>query len=133
MALNPPSEDFKDMLEGESSLGLVFATDLFINKMPSSPDNVVSIHDASGESPEVNYTYEKPGVQIRVRGAKGGYKAAHEQAQDIRNFLHPTGNLTINGARYVGIWAEGDIIPLGDDDNERPLFSMNFRVHRTDT
>lgn len=129
--MQPPSEDIKDYLEGISSLALTFATDLFISEMPTTPDNCVCIYDTGGYEPEANYTYQRPTIQVRVRGAKGEYLAAHEQAQAIRDELHGLHNETINSARYVGIWQEGDIISAGQDDNKRPNVTMNFRIHRT--
>ncbi len=129
--MNAPSEDIKDILEGISSLALTYATDLFIGEMPKEPNNAVCIFDTGGYDPEANYIYERPTIQVRVRGAGGGYLAAHELAQAIRDELHALTNTTINSARYVAIWQEGDIISVGQDDNDRPNVTVNFRIHRT--
>lgn len=129
--MQPPSEDIKDYLEGVSSLALTYGTDLFISEIPKEPDNCVCIFDTGGYDPEAQYIYQRPTIQVRVRGAKGEYLAAHEQAQAIRDELHGLHNETINGVRYVGIWQEGDIISVGQDDNKRPNVTMNFRIHRT--
>ncbi len=129
--MNAPSEDIKDILLGILSLTLTYATDLFIGEMPKTPNNCVCIFDTGGYDPESNYVYQRPTIQVRVRGAGGGYLAAHEQAQAIRDELHGLHNETINGARYVGIWQEGDIISVGQDDNKRPNITVNFRIHRT--
>jgi hypothetical protein len=131
MSLNPPSEDIKDYLDGDSDLGLTFAVDLFISEMPASPDACVCVSDAPGMSPEVDFTYERPMVQVMVRGAKDGYRAAHMLAQTIRDKLNGLHDYEVNGARYIGVWAEGDLIPLGYDDNHRPQVAVNFRLHRT--
>ena len=130
--MNAPSEDIKDILEGMSALALIFATDLFISEMPDEPDQCVCIYDTGGEPAEVNYIYEKPTIQIRVRGAKGAYLATHELAQSIRDTLNGLNNETWNGARYVGIWAMGDVLFINYDDNHRPIFTINFRIHRTE-
>lgn len=128
----PPSEDIKDLLEAESSLGLVSATNLFVSKIPlNAPDECVAVFDSPGMAPEVNYVYDKPGVQVRVRAEKGKYKNGYSLAADIKTALHATANVTVNGARYIGIWAEGDPIPIGSDDSDRPEFTVNFRIHRT--
>ena len=127
--MKPPSEDIKDILEATSSLGLTFATDLFISEIPTDPDQCVCIYDTGGYDPEVNCTYEKPTIQVRVRG--GDYLVAHGLAQDIRDVLNGEYNCTINGARYIGIWAEGDILFVEYDNNHRPLLTVNFRLHRT--
>jgi len=129
--MNAPSEDVKDILEATSSLGLTFATDLFVSEMPTEPDQCVCIYDTGGYDPEADYTYEKPTIQIRVRGAKGDYLVAHELAQSIRDTLNGEHDYTINGARYIGIWTVGDILFVGYDNNHRPLLTVNFRLHRT--
>jgi len=131
--MNPASEDIKDLLAAESSLALTFATNLFIAKMPIDPDLCVSVNDTGGYDPEVDYVYDRPTVQIQVRGPKGDYIVGHELAQDIGETIHGVNNQTVNATRYIGIWREGDVIALGFDDNDRPLFSINFRIHRTDT
>jgi hypothetical protein len=130
--MNAPSVDIKDLIEGTSALGLTFAADLFVSEMPPTPDECVSVHDTGGYGAEVDYTYERPTVQVRVRGGKGEYEVAHAIAQDIRDALNGQANVSLNGARYVGIWCEGDVMSLGYDDNHRPLFTVNFRLHRTD-
>jgi hypothetical protein len=130
--MNAPSEDVKDMLEAESSLGLTFATDLFVSDTPDSPDECVVVFDTGGEDPAAQHTYEKPTVQIRVRGRKGDYLNAYALAGDVKNVLHGLTDEVLNGARYIGIWAVGDVLFLGQDDNKRPLLTINFRLHRTD-
>jgi len=129
--MNPPSVDIKDILKSISALALTFTTDLFVSEMPHAPDDCVCVYDTGGENSEVDYVYERPTIQVRVRGAKGGYQDGHALAQSIRDELNGLANHTINAARYVGIWVEGDIIALGYDDNHRPLFTVNFRMHRT--
>jgi len=132
--MNAPSEDIKDILEAESSLTLTFATNLFVSEIPvDAPVNsvCVSVFDTGGEDPEMNYTYERPHVQVLVRGAKSGYREGHELAQAIRDSLIATYDYEVNGARYVGIWCMGDVNFIAYDDNRRPLFTVNFRLHRT--
>ena len=129
--MNAPSLDIKDYLDGESSLGLAFGTDLFISEMPPVPDSCVCVYDTGGENPNPDYNYEKPTIQVRIRGAKGKYLDAYNLAQDIRDFLNGKHNEEINGARYIVILCEGDIFFVGYDDNHRPLLTVNFRLHRT--
>ena len=130
--MNPPSQDIKDILAASSSLALTFATDLFVSEIPDTPDECVCVIDTGGFEPEANFNYERPTVQVRVRGAKGDYVNAHNLAQSVRDELHGLANHTINAARYIGIWCESDIMSLGYDKNHRPMLSVNFRIHRTE-
>jgi hypothetical protein len=133
--MNAPSEDVKDILDGESELGLTYGTDLFISEMPSIPDACVCVYDSGGYAPDGcldGAQFERPTIQIQVRGARGGYLIAHELAQSIRDALHGLADYEINGARYLGMWLEGDVNYIGQDDNNRPILSLNFRLERTD-
>ena len=132
--MNPTTEDIKDMLE-DSSVGvgsLVFATNLFIGTMPELPDLCVGLYDTGGlGGDEAQSGTWYPTFQVRVRGAVGGYQAGYELAQSIRDALHQLTNQTFNGTRYIYIFASGDILYIGKDDKDRPLFSINFRTAKT--
>jgi len=130
--LNPPSEDIKDILE-QSSVGVgTFGTDLFISKEPDSPDSCITIYDtgSTGES-QAGYSYDYPTIMIRIRGTRMGYAAAWALAEDVKDALHSLANETWNGTRYVGIWCMGEPNSLGYDDKQRPILTLNFRIHRT--
>ena len=132
--MNSPSEDIKDiLLESDAGLDLVFGTSLFYSKEPDSGvvDKIVTIYDTGGDEPAANYTYEFPNIQVKIRGDVLKYKEAYSLLNDIKNELHGTHNKTINGARYVGIWASSDIISLGYDEENRPELTINFRMQRT--
>lgn len=131
--MNAPSEDIKDMLAAESSLGLTFGTDLHVHKYPESPDQLVSVQDTGGYDPIAQYVYDKPTVQVIVRGGKGtrAYTTAWALAKGVRDALHAKVNETWNGTRYIAIYSVGDILDLGEDENSRPLLSLNFRIDRT--
>lgn len=131
VSLNPPSEDVKDILAAQSVLGLVFGTDLFIGGLPSTPDACVAVYDTTGEPPEPSYRYERPHVQVVCRGDQGAYRLTQIQAQTIRDILNGINEETWNGARYIGIWALGDVNFIANDENRRPRFTINFRLHRT--
>jgi len=132
--MNAPSQDIKDfIIESSAGLSLVFATDLFVAKMPETPDECVCIYDSGGGAPEANYEYDYPSVQIRVRGDRMGYQAGWALAKDIKDTLHGKTNETINSTRYIQIVCSGDIIFVAWDELERPIFSVNFEIHRTST
>jgi hypothetical protein len=128
--MNPASQDVKDMLAADSACGLTYATDLFISEMPPTPDQCVCVYDTGGFDPEAQYEYERPTVQVRVRGVAGTYLTTFALAQNCLDALHGTANYTINSARYIGIWAQGDILFVGYDNNGRPMLTFNVRIHR---
>lgn len=131
--MNSPATDIGDMLDAsDAGLGLTFAIDLFVSEMPDSPDKCVCIYDTGGFDPlATTERYEKPTVEVMVRGDKMGYVAGWKLAQDIKDTLHKLHNEIWNSTKYIGIWCVGDINHIGYDQSQRPLFSINFRIHRT--
>ena len=131
--MNPTTEDIKDMLEDSTGVdGLTFQTNLFIGTMPDTPDLCVGLYDTGGPpSDEAQSGTHYPTFQARVRGAVGGYKTAYTMAQSIRDNLHQRANQTYNATRFIYIYASGDILFIGKDDKDRPLFSCNFRTAKT--
>lgn len=129
--MNLSSEDIKDMLlSSAAALDMTFGTDLHIGSMPDSPNACVAIYDTSGSDPDGNRAYFYPHIQVRVRGAVGGYRAAGMLARSIQGYLKERHNETWNSTAYVGIWAMGDILFVGHDEKNRPIFSVNFRLQR---
>ena len=126
--MNSVAEDFKDRLVSQSVA--TFATDLFVGTMPDSPDLCLVIRDTAGFKPESRYEWKRPGAQIVVRGAEGGYRAAYTLIKAAYDALHAQNNLTINSTVYKLIEAAHEPIYLGEDDKERPMFSLNFEVQR---
>ena len=130
--MSASSEDIKDMLEAESSLGLTFATNLFIGKEPDKPPNCVTIFDTPGFPPQLTYNkaefYEYPAIQIRVRNNK--YMDGWNLISDIMLFLHGRAHETWNSTYYSLIQCAGGLALLDWDDNNRARFIVNFNIQR---
>lgn len=130
--MNPQSEDIKDMLEAESSLGLTFGTDLFIGKEPSAPDETVTIFDTGGFPDQLTLNpderYEYPSIQIRVRS--NDYQVGWSLINDIKLSLHGRANETWNGTLYSVIYTTGGVALLDWDDHDRVRFIVNFNMQR---
>jgi len=130
--MNAPSKDIKDMLLAESSLGLTFATDLFIGKEPALPNNTVTIFDTPGGGADLYsdraIRWERPSIQIRVRNT--GYMAGWDLLDEIRAVLQGRANETWNGTFYGLITTAGDIFLLDWDENNRARFVLNFNLQR---
>ena len=129
--MNMPSDDIKDMLESESSLGLTFGTNLFIGEEPHSPDNCVTIFDTYGLPPQITFggeRYYRPAIQVRIRN--NSYSDGWEEAHGIMEFLHGKGQETWNGTLYSLIQASGEPSLLDRDKNSRARFVVNFNIQR---
>jgi len=133
--MNAPSEDIKDILEAESSLGLAYAVNLFRGLEPSTPDNCVTIFDTPGmpvmvtlDSNSQATHYERPSVQIRVRNKK--QSDAWTIAHGIVNCLHGIAGETWNDAFYTVIYCSSGPALLDWDTNNRIRLIINFNLQR---
>ena len=126
------SIDIRDMIEAESTLGLVFAENLFIGKEPSAPDNCVTIFDTPSFPPMLTLdrdgNYEYPSVQIRVRNNQ--YQAGWDLLNSIKETLHGRGQETWNGTFYTSIICIDTPTLLDWDENNRARFVMNINIQR---
>lgn len=133
--MNAPCVDLRDMLEADSSLGLVYATNLFIALIPPEPDYCVTLIDSGGNNPADRYTEERSSVQIMMRGNKFKYIDAYNKIRQVKDYLCSLStafNVVWNETRYISIHMIGDIISLGYDSNNRPLLSCNLSIRRTE-
>jgi hypothetical protein len=131
--MNGSAEDMSSVLVlSSSALNLIEGTDLFISREPDSPNAVVTIYDTGGGEPSSGTeNNEFPTIQVRVRGAVMDYEGAYDLIASIKDIIHNLASQTINNTKYIGVWASSDIIPLGYDTNDRPILTINFRIHRT--
>jgi hypothetical protein len=132
--MNQPSEDIAAILA--SNIGtLTLGTNLFTSQMPqAAADKSVCVIDTGGYDPVAlldKDTVQRPTVQIIVRGDKGKNQTAYALAKTIDDVLDLMDRATEGGTVYIGIYKVGDITSLGQDDDNRPLWSMNFRIDRT--
>ena len=130
--MNPPSEDFKDVLAaaGVGVFGAQGGWGIYIGTEPERPQATITLYDTGGFEPDPARLLDKPTVLIRVRGEPGGYQAAFAKAAEVRDALLGLPSQTLGGAWYVGVWVTGDIGFVSNDDHDRPVFTMSLRAVR---
>ena len=129
--MQSPSNDIKDMLVADSSLGLIYANNLFIGKEPAKPRSCVTIYDTTGYPPSLTLDkqfYQKPSIQIRVRNED--YLEGMDLAQEILLSLHSRAGETWNESLYTIIYCTSGPALLDWDDNNNPRFFINFEIQR---
>jgi len=128
--MNAISVDIKDMLVDDTDL--VFGTNLFISREPTSPNSCVTIYDTPGEGDDLYFNpderYERGSIQVRVRD--NNYINAWTRIDEIRQLLHGRANETRNGAYYTAIRLTSGPAMLEYDDNGRVILVTNFNVQR---
>lgn len=128
--MSDPVVGIKDLLVAASvgTFGAASGWGIYIGKSPDLPDTCVTIYAAGGASPNPKWLLDFPSVQIIIRGSEDGYVAARAKAQVIKDTLLGLPSQDLNGDRWVGVWQVGDITPMGFDQKQRPLFSLNYRL-----
>ena len=101
---------------------------IWIGKEPKLPDQAVVIASSGGQAPDPKWLLDFPSYQIRIRGSKGNYASAKAKAKDVKDVLLGIQSQDINGERLVSITMSSDIAFIGYDENDRPHFSLNFRL-----
>lgn len=113
--------------EGVGTLG----TNLFLSTMPESPDALIAVYETSGDRPSFTMgsaatAIDRPSIQVLVRGVRGDYVTARDTAEDIRTLLGALSNTTLSGVNVMRVEPASWLLPLGDDENARPVISQNF-------
>ena len=130
--MRSPALDIAELLESsEAGLNYVIGTNLFVDNAPHTIGKCTTVIDVTGGSPALGYVYEYPSIQLFQRGDKHNYLGAYNTLHAARTYLHGLHGVTIGGSTYILIKVISDILSLGYDDNNRPLLSCNFRLHRT--
>jgi hypothetical protein len=130
--MKSPAEDIKDLLvsAGIGTFGASSGWSLNVSRTPAAPDTCVTVYDSGGRDPHPAQLLDHPSIMVQVRGAKNGYAAGYAKAQEVKDALIGIADQTVNGTRYTGIWMKGDINPMGYDESNRPLFTLNFAITR---
>ncbi len=121
--------DVSTILSG-AGLG-VLGTDLFLHREPDSPNNCVTIYGTGQwKQPEIDYNYEYPSVQVRVRRKAGDYKRGELEVMMRMNALHGYVG-TIGSTKYHVIIVTNGPIYMGEDGSGRPRWVFNCEIHRS--
>lgn len=106
--------------------GWHFAT----GRLVATPDKMVVVANSGGRSPEPVIAQNYPSIQIMVRGAKGSgsYDDAYLKAIACRSALLGIPSRPAAYENLSSVTGIGDVTPLGYDDSDRPLFSVNLQL-----
>ncbi len=127
--MNPVYYDVAFHLQS-SGLG-VLGSDLFGGEW-GKPDKQTLVLEGPGIPSPLKDTYEQPSVQILVRGSKleSDYQV-YRSAKLIYDFMVSLPEtVELNGTCYKGMEIGSNLAPLGKDENQRFIYSMNFTTWR---
>lgn len=97
-----------------------------------TPAQMVAVIPSGGLDGEQVVELDYPSVQVLVRGSSAAGSALETQVAAVNAALHLYSG-TVNGRVYVNIARKGDVLWLGRDQNQRPMYSLNFGCTRSRT
>ncbi len=114
-----------------NSADLTLGTNLFLSKMPESPDFCVAVFEYEGLPPietfgSSGFSVDRPSLQIMVRATREDYVTARDKAATLRNLISGISNTTISDIGILRVASLGSIMPLGVDELERPMIVFNM-------
>ena len=115
-----------------NSMGTL-ATDIFLARMPDTPDACVVLYESAGIGPTQVFGASIHGVshqRIRVlcRAARNDYPAARTKATDVRAILGAIRATTLSGVVIHTVLATSDVYPVTRDQDDRPVIGCDYTV-----
>ena len=120
--------DIAAHLENES-LGVVGSESqwgIYIGKEPPAPNDCITVYDTGGAEGNPDGPIYRPTIQVRVRSHD--YSNGYNKAEAIRDALILPTAFVLNDRLFVGAWLISDVAKIGTDENDRELFTVNFRL-----
>jgi hypothetical protein len=111
---------------------------MFRGFVPPDPDQAIIVTEIPGEDTDIirdltigEQPFDTVGFQIRGRGAVNNYQSLRNQMQVVFQALHQMEPPTVQGERFVFIYAKtSGPLPMGKDTQNRDELSWNFRAMR---
>ena len=125
MPNKPPSEGIKTLITAHAA---TVSYAIHIGSIPDSPDNVVLIQDSPGLAANPKFLLDFPGIRMVIRGSVGSYLATYVIAKAFKDILLGLQSQDIDGDRWVSITTSGDLSANGQDKDDRPLLTMDFKL-----
>lgn len=131
------AEDIAQILVDEGVLTddanpYVLGTNLFIFEWGTGIDEQILILDSGGFPLDQKDQSEQPTFQILSRSKKSkGADGAFNNLKIIRDFLLTMpSNITINTTEYLSFEELSNLSPVGNDENDRFVYTSNFFTYR---
>lgn len=93
-----------------------------------APDAQVALFDTPGRSPNPKFLLDFPTAMAMIRGPKSDYAAGYAKAVQVKDALLGIDPYTHSDGRIDGVTLLSDVAFLRNDDNMRPLFSINLQL-----
>jgi hypothetical protein len=110
----------------------VQGTNIWLSRMLPDPDVSVAVYEYAGRPPietmKAGLAIEQPSLQVVVRAGRDDYPTARDKAEAIRQSLCLVTDQTLSGLRVLRIMPRSSVNPIGLDDKDRPMLSVDYEV-----
>lgn len=103
---------------------------IHLSKMPAELDDGIAVQRYGLGESDSTLDYDEIGVQVRVRGPRGDTRVGEAKADAVYAALHGLGSRTLAGGTWLQLMVgtQGGPIYIGDDPQDRPEWTVNFRA-----
>lgn len=105
---------------------------LVYREFQPTPEWQLVLTPSGGFQGEGRPELDRPTFQVRVRGAESASTTLEVKTAAVVTALHQFAG-TLSGRYYVDIARQGDTLYLGRDENQRPIYALNFLALRSRT
>jgi hypothetical protein len=101
-----------------------------LGKMPAEPDQILCFVDQGGPASFPHLLVDNPGLQVLVRGSRGGtnYNDGWVLIRKIRDAILGSAGHPAEFPELDGVTERGHIVPLGYDESDRHTWSSNYQL-----
>ena len=127
--MTSPAEDIAQILE-DGGIGTI-GTDIFIGTVPDTQDApaaAIGVMDTGALFLSPKWKRDELTVQVLIRGPERAYTTGYAKAKAVMDTLLGIQPVTVNAHDYVLFVILGGIAHLGNDKQDRAMFSLNFKV-----
>lgn len=121
-------------LTGIGDLGGTSGWPVFVDSMPTVPDNCIGVFTTGtstfGNINPVTKYYQISAIQIRLRGNVADHSEIHALWEVIKTGLIGSLADTFSGYTYLARLLETDLVKLFTDENQRDVWMGEIAVHR---
>lgn len=131
--MNTPTSDIREILIAEMLETFGNTAVIFVEKEPSTPDKAVTVYQLPGEQGKDSVIeVETHSIRVKCRDVKGNRETAYNKIYAVTEQLHRLAEYRTSASRIIQIIQNGSIEFNGFDQNDRPAYSADFVMQRTD-
>ena len=99
----------------------------------STQAQMIAVIPTGGFQQEATEPLLRPTFQVQVRGSSTGSTGLEAKVDAVRDALNLWSSTGILGRRMVDCQMQGDVLWLERDENDNPIYGLNFVAFRSRT